>query len=463
MASAVAERVGLDAELRAFVEERMVHYHVPGVAVGIFHEGRQQVGGLGVTNVNHPLPVDERTLFQIGSTSKTFCGTLAMILAEQGKLDLNAPVRTYLPELKLQDEDAAARVTMRDLFTHVGGWVGDYFDDLGAGDDALAKIVAKMATIPQLTPLGAMWSYNNAAFYIAGRVIEVVSGMTYETAMQTLVLDPLGLAHTFFFARDLITEKFAVGHIVRDGVPEVARAWELARTANAAGGIASDVIDQLTYARFHMGDGTADDGTRVLSAAGIASMQQPIVPKGVEGEMALTWHLYDTGGTRIVRHGGATVGQLSAFDFVPSRQFAVTVLTNANRGRELHGDVVKWAMDHYLGLAEPEPPPRETTEEALRPFVGRYAAALSDVELTLADGDLLLQSIPKGGFPDPARSTPAPPSPKVRVAPIADDVLMALDEPFKGGKAEILRHPDGSIGWLRFGGRIARRIDKPGT
>ena len=459
MAVAVTEQAGLDAEMRVFIEERMAHYHVPGVAVGIFHAGRQQVGGMGVTNVNHPLPVDERTLFQIGSTSKTFCATLAMILAKQGKLDLAAPVRTYLPDLTLQDEDTAARVTMRDLFTHVGGWVGDYFDDLGAGDDALAKIVTKMADVPQLTPLGALWSYNNSAFYLAGRVIEVVSGMTYEAAMRSLVFDPLGLTHSFFFAREIMTEKFAVGHIVREGVPEVARAWELPRTANAAGGITSDVVDQLTYARFHMGDGTADDGTRLLSAAGIAAMQRPIVAKGVEGEMALAWHLADVGGARVVRHGGATVGQLSAFQMVPAASFAITVLTNASRGGELHGDVVKWALERYLGLVEPEPEPRATSEEELRPLVGRYVAALSEVELTLADGNLMLRAIPKGGFPDPARSTPAPPSPPVRVAPVADDVLVALDEPFKGGKVEILRRPDGAIGWLRFGGRIARRAD----
>src|SRR4051795_4432352 len=69
MASAVTEQTGLDAELRAYVEERMAHYHLPGVAVGIYHEGVQQVGGMGVTNVDHPLAVNERTLFQIGSTS----------------------------------------------------------------------------------------------------------------------------------------------------------------------------------------------------------------------------------------------------------------------------------------------------------------------------------------------------------------------------------------------------------
>src|SRR5215472_10947847 len=159
MASAVTEQMELDADLRAFVEDRMAHYHVPGVAVGIYHEGVQKVGGMGVTNVDHPLPVNERTLFQIGSTIKTFCGTLAMVLVEQGKIDLNAPVRTYLPDLKLRDEDAAARVTMRDCFTHVGGWTGDYFEDCGAGEDALAKVVAKMAEIPQVYPLGKFWSY----------------------------------------------------------------------------------------------------------------------------------------------------------------------------------------------------------------------------------------------------------------------------------------------------------------
>jgi CubicO group peptidase (beta-lactamase class C family) len=458
MASAVTEQTELDADLRAFVEERMAHYHVPGVAVGVYHEGVQQVGGMGVTNVDHPLNVNERTLFQIGSTSKTFCGTLAMVLVEQGKLDLNAPVRTYLPDLKLQDEEAAARVTVRDCFTHVGGWTGDYFEDCGAGEDALARVVAKMAEIPQVYPLGKFWSYNNSAFYIAGRVIEVLTGKPYETAMQELVFDPLGLNHTFFFARDVITERVVAGHIVRDGVPTVARAWELARTANPAGGITSDVIDQLAYARFHMGDGTADDGTRVLSKESIDFMQQPIVPKGVDGEMALTWHLYDIDGTRIVRHGGATVGQLSSFDFVPSKRFAVTVLTNANRGGELHGDVKKWALKRYLGLEEPESQPREATEEQLRPYVGKYDAALTSVELTLQEGGLILQATPKGGFPDRARSMPAPPPPPVRVALVDDDVLMALDEPMKGGKGEILRNADGSVGWLRFGGRIARRV-----
>src|SRR5215510_1431676 len=177
----------------------MQRIQVPGVAVGIVDGDAEHIAGFGVTSVDHPLPVDGDTLFQIGSTTKTVTGTVAMRLVEQGRLDLDAPIRTYLPELRLADEAAAAGVTLRHLFSHTAGWVGDYFDDLGNGDDALAKIVERMVELPQITPLGMIWSYNNAGFYLAGRVIEVVTGRTYEAAVQDLVLDPLGMNMSFFF------------------------------------------------------------------------------------------------------------------------------------------------------------------------------------------------------------------------------------------------------------------------
>src|SRR4051794_32398498 len=206
----------------------------PGVAIGMLHEGEEHVCGYGVTSVENPLPVDGDTLFQIGSITKTFTGTAAMILVERGLLDLDAPLRTYLPELKLADEDVAARVTMRHLLTHTGGWVGDYFDDLGMGDDALARMVERLVRLPQETPLGEMWAYNNAGFYIAGRVIEVVTDQPFERALHELVLQPLGLERSFFFADDVLTHRFAAGH---DREGNVARPWAIGRAAAAAGGI----------------------------------------------------------------------------------------------------------------------------------------------------------------------------------------------------------------------------------
>ncbi len=400
----------LPAEFAAFIEERMAFYGVPGVVVGVHHEGAEQIAAFGVTSVDTRVPVDAGTLFQIGSTSKTFCGTAAMRLVEQGKLDLDAPIRTYLPDLKLADESVAARVTVRHCLTHVGGWVGDWFDNPSDGPDALALAVARMVAVPQSTPLGAIFSYNNAGFYLAGRVIEVLTGMPYEDAIATLVTGPLGLTRTMFFARNAITERFAVGHLVTEpGTAQVARPWELPRAVNAAGGIIADVADQLAYARFHMGDGTAPDGTRLLSEAGLKAMQQPLVSRGRDGDVGVTWHLETVGGVRVVRHGGATNGQLSAFKMAPERQFATAVLTNANRGVELHGDVTKWAFAHYLGARDVEPVAAPMPAAALAEYVGTYAAALGSVTLT-QDGDhLVLQYQPHGGFPRP--DTPAPPVP----------------------------------------------------
>src|SRR5206468_4282575 len=141
--------------IRASMEETQT----PGVAVGMLHQGEEEVAGFGVTSIENPLEVTPDTLFQIGSITKTFTGTVAMRLVERGELDLDAALRTYLPHLKLSDADVAARVTMRHLLTHTGGWIGDYFDDVGPGEDALARVCSSMSELPQLTPLGDVWSY----------------------------------------------------------------------------------------------------------------------------------------------------------------------------------------------------------------------------------------------------------------------------------------------------------------
>lgn len=447
------------AALDERVREAMERLRVPGVAVGIIHEGQDYATGYGVTNMNHPLPVDADTLFQIGSTTKTVTATAAMRLVEQGRLDLDAPIRAYLPELRLADESVAARVTLRHLFTHTGGWQGDFFDDTGAGDDALARIVARMVDLRQLTPLGAVFSYNNAGFYLAGRAIEAVTGQSYEAAMQDLVLAPLGMGRSFFFARDVITDRVAVGHRVGEDGPVVQREWALARAAHAAGGVISTVVDQLRYARFHMGDGMAADGTRLLQPESMAQMQSPQAPagNGIEA-LGISWMLRGIDGVRIVQHGGTTNGQLSAFLFVPSRDFAITVLTNADRGGALHREIATWALEHYLGLKDPDPVPLEAGAEALAAYAGRYTALGSDLELRVEGAELIAQTLPKGGFP--TKDSPPPPAPPpVRLALVGEDRVVAVDGPLKRMPAEFLRHPDGRIMAVRMGFRVLMRED----
>src|SRR5215469_16126401 len=138
------------------IPDALVRHKVPGVALAITCDGQDFVRGFGVTNINHPLPVDEDTLFQIGSTTKTFTATAVMRLVEQGKLSLDLPVRNYLPDFSMQDPVVTAELTMRHLLTHVGGWDGDYFEDTGNGDDALDRYVRLLADLPQLTRLGTV-------------------------------------------------------------------------------------------------------------------------------------------------------------------------------------------------------------------------------------------------------------------------------------------------------------------
>ena len=115
-------------KLNDFVTQVMEKKKIPGVAVGVLYEGETYTAGFGVTNVDHPLSVTDETLFQIGSITKTFTGTAMMRLVEMEKLDIDATVRTYLPDFKVADETATSQATIRHLFTHTSGWVGDFFD-----------------------------------------------------------------------------------------------------------------------------------------------------------------------------------------------------------------------------------------------------------------------------------------------------------------------------------------------
>jgi len=440
--------------LAEFVAGRMEKAGVPGVALGILYEDAIYTAGFGVTSLDHPLPVTDETLFQVGSITKTFTGTAIMRLVEMDKLDLDVPVRTYLPNFRVADETASFQATLRHLLTHTSGWVGDLFEDTGAGDDALPRYMDKMADLEQLAPIGTVWSYNNSGFYLAGYVIEQATGKSYETALKELVLEPLGLAHCYLNPGDVMTHRFAVGHEVKEDGAQVARPWPLPRAAYAAGGITCHVKDLLRYACFHLSDGTVEDGVRLLTSESLSLMQSRQVTIWGEREtMGLVWFIEGSEGTRQISHGGSTRGQTSRLLLVPQYRFAVAVLTNADRGRAVTRDVSRWALKEYLGVESDLPTPLESSEEELVPYVGRYARPFEEIELGILGGKLVGQITPKGSFP--SRDVPPPPAPPpMSLARFEDDRLLVLDGPAKDAQMDVLRKPDGSIGWLRAGLRI---------
>jgi len=443
--------------LSEFVAGEVKKKGVPGVAVGVLHAGEMCTAGFGVTSAENPLPVTDETLFQIGSITKTYTGTALMRLVEAGKVDLDATVRTYVPDFRVADETASAQVTVRHLLTHVGGWDGDFFHDTRAGDDALQRYVADMVKVEQLAPLGTAWSYNNAAFSVAGRIIEVVTGQRYEAALKELVLEPLGLQNSYFDPGEVMTHRFVVGHDAGEEGARVARPWPLPRSAYPAGGITCHVKDLLRYGRFHLGDGQAEDGTRLLSPESLAQMHSPQVTIWGKETWGLSWGIDDTYGMRQVFHGGGTNGQASVLLLVPEQDFAIAILTNADQGGFVTDHASHRALKQYLGLEIPAPAPIESSPEELVQYVGCYSRPFVDMELGMLGGKLIVQMTPKGGFP--TEETPPPPAPPPATLALCEkDRLLVLDGPFKDAKVEVVRKPDGSIGWIRASGRMCQRM-----
>jgi CubicO group peptidase (beta-lactamase class C family) len=413
---------------------------VPGAAVGVLQEGAERHEGYGVTSIENPLEVTPDTRFQVGSITKTFTGTAICELVARGELELDRPVREYLPELALADAEATRRVTLRHLLSHTGGWFGDYFDDTGWGDDAAAVYVARLGELPQQTPVGELWAYNNSGFALAGRVVEVVTGKRFEDAVQELVFDPLELAGTTFWPWEVMTERFAVGHVGLGEQLQVARPWPVGRSAHAAGGIASTTPDLLRYARLHLEPPPA-----------LEPMQEPQAAAAEEGEwVGLTWYGEDRFGT--LRHGGGTNGQISLLVLVPARSFACAVLTNHSPG----GLQVIDAALRAAGLGADEPQPVDDVEIA--DYAGVFETALGRVTLTpLAGARIRMQSESFGGFP--TRDSPPGPQPPPAEAFFYTPERWYVDSgPLKGTRGHFIRGDDGAVRWLRVGGRLYRPV-----
>jgi len=432
----------------------MKRLEVPGVSIGILHEGKELAAGFGITSVEHPLPVSPDTLFQTGSISKTFTGTLMMMLAEQGKVNLDAPVRKYIKDLRLQDADVAKRVTVRQLLTHMGGWVGDYFNDFGNGEDALDKMVKDIARLPQIQPLGKIWSYNNTGFNIASRIIEIVTKKPYEQAVQEMLFDPIGLKMSFFYPSDILfTHRFVVGHQKVRKKVRVARPWAIGRAGDGVGGVVSTVRDLLKYARLHMSNGRKN----VITGKSLRAMRVPQADMGPRGMMGITWFIRKVGDLTIFAHGGATNGQQAYFFFIPAKDFALAILTNSDDGGIITAGIVGYALELFFNAKSRLPKPIKTPARELKEYTGRYRIGTECFDLSVKGEHLIYRHIPLGGFPRPD-TPPGPAMPLMRFSFYEKDKIIGLDEPYKDALGDFIRDEEGRLQFLRIGSRAHKKI-----
>jgi CubicO group peptidase (beta-lactamase class C family) len=461
--SAQSPNARFDA-LAALTEAKMREYRVPGVALGVLDNGVVTTRGLGVTNVNEPLPVTGDTVFPIASISKTFAATMMMRLAEQGKIDLKAPVRKYLPDFKVRDEAAARDVTVWNLLTHSAGWEGQVSGP-ERGEDTLRNFVAAvMPDLMQVAPPAAAWSYNNAGFSVSGRVIEAVTGTSINRAIAELIFEPLGLKHAGTTAGDFIVHRFAAPHVNR-GTDTASMIRPFSPSVSVtAGGVGLCIEDLLAYARFHLGDGTAPSGARLLSRASLEMMRTTQLHKqSTDDDIGLGWHLRNVGPLRVAAHGGTLAGHILLLEIVPEKNFAIGILTNSSNGWRLIQDVEREALKAYHGATFPknhaiahrglvetlpnvEPLARQPDPA---PYVGRYLRPMNAVSVRVEGGTLIVQEVPNNGDPRPA----------MPIAFFGPDRAVVTGGNDRGQSIEFVRDANRGVRWVRIVGRVAVRTD----
>ncbi len=342
-----------------YVERSMKSWGVPGVAVAVVKDGRTVLArGYGVREVGRPAPVTERTLFAIGSATKSFTAAMAGILAAEGRLGWDDRVATHLPFFELADPYASHEVTVRDLLSHrtgVGG--GDLL--WASGEFDREEIVRRIRFVPQTWSFRSRFDYSNIMFIAAGQVVAAAGGASWDSLVRSRILRPLGMTATTTTVRDLPAGgDVATPHDPIDGVPRPV-AWRNMDNTVAGGGINSNVAEMARWLQLQLGNGEFE-GRRLLSEAFIRESRTSQTVIRREGPWAmmtpdahfmaygLGWIMSDYHGRQLLQHGGGIDGMSAMVGLMPEENAGIVVLTNLN-GNQIPGALMHRVFDAYLG------------------------------------------------------------------------------------------------------------------
>lgn len=405
-------------ELQARLDRAAADWYLPGAAIALIQGGKALTAVTGITNARTRSPVVPETLFAAGSVTKVFTASLIMTYVDERLVDLDAPVRTYVPDFTLQDRDRSRLVTVRMLLDHTSGLPGNWMLDLPKSPHVIADLVHRLADEPFNSEPGERWSYSNAGMAVLGRIAEVLSGITFDEALAARILRPLGL-HATADTDEMILHSVAVGHLVdmATSAVQVVPRFQLDLSNGPAGAtLFCDIGAMVTFARLHLNGGLAPDGKRVLSAASVAAMQAPQAEMpwalGYD-QMGLGWTIRKSGGHTVVGHTGANAGAHSSLVLVPDQQGAVAVLTNGTTGAAVHAKLTTELLRESFGVepAVPVTPPSTPVQVDLERYTGVFTADDGQVTFTIENGRLrlapvaapgLLRSFYLMGLPPPA-------------------------------------------------------------
>jgi CubicO group peptidase (beta-lactamase class C family) len=350
-------------EVDALVTTAMKEMNVAGVAVAIVKDGKiVHNQGYGVTSVDTKQKVNEHTQFAIASNSKAFTTAALAILVEDGKISWTDKVKEHIPEFKMYNDYVTENFNIQDLLTHRSGLglgVGDLMFFPNGADFTIDDLLASFQYFKPVSAFRTQFDYDNLLYFVAGELIERVSGKTWEVFVKDEIFEPLNMESTFG-TLSLVKDKsnLAKPHIAEDGTIKTVPFEELAING-APGGIISSVDDLSNWMLTHLNKGKFGD-TQLFTEDSQHEMwkihtvlepnRNPRYNTHFTG-YGLGWGLKDVKGNMMVQHTGGLVGMLSKTTMIPDINFGVVVLTNtSNSGGALFSAVTNAIVDSYLGL-----------------------------------------------------------------------------------------------------------------
>jgi CubicO group peptidase (beta-lactamase class C family) len=351
-----ADFIAVDRYVEGYIKEN----RLPGLALAIV-EGDQVVyaKGYGIADTTGR-PVTPQTPFLIGSTSKAFTALAVMQMVEAGKVDLDAPVQTYLPWFSMLDgaggRNAASRITVRHLLNHTSGIPNLAGENALAVDDrrpdALEMQVRSFARVELARPTKTGMEYANANYQIAGLIVQTVSGEPFEEYVRQHIFVPLDMRHSYTTREEAEKDGLARGYRFWFGIPIAINRFPFPRGHFPSGYYAVSAEDMGHFLIAQINDGTYD-GKPVISPAGMATMHKP-----VKADYAMGWFVNG----KDIQHGGHLACYGSGMYIDMANRRGVAVLYNANRGLSSgHLYLVATSVANLLNGHEPLTPAKDTT------------------------------------------------------------------------------------------------------
>jgi CubicO group peptidase (beta-lactamase class C family) len=354
------------ADLDSYVASSMKTFDVPGMSVAIVKDGKIVIAkGYGVRKRGEPTPVDEYTMFAIGSNTKAFTTAALATLIDQGKLSWDDPVYQRLPGFVMYDPYVSHEMTIRDLLTHRSGM------GLGEGDLLFwphttytrDDIVYKLRFMKPASSFRSHYAYDNLLYMTAGQIIPAVTGTSWDDYIRQQIFAPLGMTHSTVSSKDFKPgDDYSSPHSRVDGKLQVISLEDL-DNVGPAGSINSCAADMAKWVQLQLNRGKfADHDGRLFSEQRSKEMWSPqtILPTGDPppalaglkanfADYALGWTLRDYHGRKLIGHTGGVGGFVSRVMLVPDENLGVVVLTNAEEDGAFDA-ILYHVLDSYFHL-----------------------------------------------------------------------------------------------------------------